>query len=253
MSLERNINDAPPPTTTRKSLCAANALYTAALMTVALFVLFVCVAVVIVVERRRVNARSANADRRREEPLSKEGAFRLLMHDRYLLLIGALVILLNWVNSSGEYLLDRALLVATSEASARGANPQEFVGAFKANYFAYYNAIGMVLQLFVVSRVLAVVGVRGALLVMPTFALVVVNTYLSVFANVRRPSSMPRRMTSRWRSRSTKSAAALATSTAVSTDRLASAACIAGASFTPSPRNPTTCPVFLSDSKMRSF
>src|SRR6266545_4313957 len=52
----------------------------------------------------------------------------------------------------------------------------------------------------------------------PRLALVVVSTYLRVFANVLLPSSMPRRITSRWRSRRTKSAASLATSTACSTE-----------------------------------
>ena len=83
------------------------------------------------------------------------------------------------------------------------------------------------------------------LIMLPRFALIVVSTYFSVFAKVLRPSSMPRRMTSRLRSSRTKSAASLATSTACSTERLVSAACMAGASFTPSPRKPTTCPIFL--------
>ena len=91
------------------------------------------------------------------------------------------------------------------------------------------------------------------LTMLPRLALVVVSMYLSVLANVLRPSSMPRRMTSRSRSSSTKSAASRATSTASSTDRLVSAACMAGASFTPSPRKPTTWPVFFSARMMRSF
>ena len=64
---------------------------------------------------------------------------------------------------------------------------------------------------------------------------------------------MPRRITSRSRSSSTKSAAWRATSTAPSTERLVSAACIAGASLMPSPRKPTTWPVFFSARMMRSF
>ena len=43
------------------------------------------------------------------------------------------------------------------------------------------------------------------LIMLPRFALIVVSTYFSVFAKVLRPSSMPRRMTSRLRSSSTKS------------------------------------------------
>src|SRR5262249_34210731 len=72
----------------------------------------------------------------------------------------------NWVNSSGEYLLDRVVVAASHET----ADPKQFIGASKADYFAWYNGIGVVLQLFVVSRVLRLGGVRKALLVMPVFA-----------------------------------------------------------------------------------
>ena len=48
----------------------------------------------------------------------------------------------------------------------------------------------------------------------PRFALVVVRTYFIVLAKVFRPSSIPRRITSRFRSSNTKSAASRATSTA---------------------------------------
>jgi AAA family ATP:ADP antiporter len=83
-----------------------------------------------------------------------------------------MAIFLNWVNSSGEYLLDRTLLVASKDAVAHGMNARTFVGAFKADYFVWYNAIGVALQLFAVARILKVVGVRRALFCLPGFALV---------------------------------------------------------------------------------
>ena len=83
-----------------------------------------------------------------------------------------MVVFLNWVNSSGEYLLDRTLLVAAQEAAAtRGVQPGEFIGAFKADYYGWYNLIGVVLELFAVSRILRLVGVQRALLALPAFAL----------------------------------------------------------------------------------
>lgn len=114
-------------------------------------------------------AKSAVAD---SEPLSKEGAFQLLFNDKYLMLIAGMVVFLNWVNSSGEYLLDRTLLVAASEVAAQGGRADVYVGAFKADYFGWYNLIGVLLQLFAVSRILKLVGVRNALLFMPCFALI---------------------------------------------------------------------------------
>jgi AAA family ATP:ADP antiporter len=104
-------------------------------------------------------------------PLSHEGALHLLLRDRYLLLIAAMIVLLNWVNSAGEYIFDRTVLAAVSDAKARGTSGEAFIGSVKADYFALYNLIGMLLQLFAVSRILTKLGVRNALLFLPAFAL----------------------------------------------------------------------------------
>jgi ATP:ADP antiporter, AAA family len=119
-----------------------------------------------------------------EVPLSSESPWHLLSHDRYLWLIASLVVLLNWVNSSGEYLLDRTVLVASKTASVP---PEQFIGDFKASYFAWYNGIGLILQLFLVSRIFKLVGIRRALLFMPMFALIAYGSavFLPVLATMR--------------------------------------------------------------------
>jgi AAA family ATP:ADP antiporter len=127
-----------------------------------------CVAIILWIERRSA-ATVHHVVVHEDQPLSDENAWHLLANDRYLWLIACLVVFLNWVNSSGEYLLDRTVVAAAQGMSP--ADAQHFVGHFKANYFAWYNGIGLVLELFVVSRVLRLVGVRRALLVMPIFAL----------------------------------------------------------------------------------
>jgi AAA family ATP:ADP antiporter len=45
-----------------------------------------------------------------------------------------------------------------------------FIGAFKADYYVWYNSLGVALELFAVSRILKLVGVRRALWFMPVFA-----------------------------------------------------------------------------------
>ncbi len=139
-------------------------------LAVAAVILTTCAALLMLAARKRLSPVEKASSVSDSAPLAEEGAFQLLLRDRYLLLISALVILLNWVNSSGEYLLDRTLLRTAHEL--RVANEQAFVGAFKADYFAWYNGIGLSLQLFGVSRVLKLVGVRRALFVLPGFALV---------------------------------------------------------------------------------
>lgn len=143
-----------------------------ALMGGAVLILLVCVAVIAWVERRAAAEPRKVEETHPDEPMSTEGAFHLLARDKYLLLIAGMAVVLNWVNSSGEYILDRTLLAAASEPLAPGVTRQTFIGAFKADYYAWYNVLGVVMQLFAVSRVLRYIGVRRALLFMPAFAFV---------------------------------------------------------------------------------
>jgi ATP:ADP antiporter, AAA family len=141
------------------------------LMFTAVGILVVCVGLIFWAGRTPPRA-AATGTPTTDQPLSAQGAFQLLAHDRYLMLIAGLVVLLNWVNSSGEYLLDRTLLVAAREASEHGVASEAYIGAFKADYFAWYNSLGLALQLFAVSRILRLVGVQNALFFLPAFALV---------------------------------------------------------------------------------
>ena len=142
------------------------------LMSVAVLILLVWVALIIWIERRAIlHARHDQVhDQATEEPLSEHSPWHLLAHDKYLLVIAGMVVFLNWVNSSGEYLLDRTLVIAAKDVAAHGGSSQMFIGAFKANYYTWYNSLGLALELFAVSRILAVIGVRRALWFMPLFA-----------------------------------------------------------------------------------
>jgi AAA family ATP:ADP antiporter len=110
-----------------------------------------------------------------EAPIGGKGAFALVLSDRYLLLIAALVLLLNWVNATGEYILSAIVQRAAEERIAAGTLTREgegaFIGGFYANYFQVVNVIGMALQLFLVSRIVKLVGVHVAVRVLPLVAL----------------------------------------------------------------------------------
>jgi AAA family ATP:ADP antiporter len=155
------------------------------LMGTAVVILLLCASLMMAAGRRPLSTAGREVATEAAAPLAQEGAFQLLFRDKYLLLIAGMVIFLNWVNSSGEYLLDRTLLVAARAAS--GTDPRVFVGTFKADYFAWYNMLGLILQLFGVSRILKLVGVRKALYVLPGFALLAYGSamFLPVLAVVR--------------------------------------------------------------------
>jgi AAA family ATP:ADP antiporter len=141
------------------------------LMGTAVVMLLGCVVLIRWIEHRARGNGVVHFDAKVEAPLADESPWSLLARDKYLWFIAGLVVLLNWVNSSGEYLLDRTVVAAAHDVAAHGGNATTFIGAFKANYYAWYNGIGLALQLFAVSRIFALVGVRAALFVMPIFAL----------------------------------------------------------------------------------
>jgi len=157
------------------------------LMGTAVVILLGCVGLILWIGRRSKTAPVRREEKPPEAPLATQGAWHVLAHDRYLILIAGLVVFLNWVNSSGEYLLDRTLVDAANAAAAEGASAKAYIGEFKADYYFWYNTIGLVLELFVVSRVFKLVGIRKALFVMPAFALLAYGSafFLPVLAVLR--------------------------------------------------------------------
>ena len=102
---------------------------------------------------------------------SGAGAFGLVLQSPYLLLIALMMMILNAVNTTGEYVLGRTLArVAQETAQRTGADPASVIGLFYAGYQGTVNLLALALQLFVVARVLKYLGVRTALLAMPVLA-----------------------------------------------------------------------------------
>jgi AAA family ATP:ADP antiporter len=140
-----------------------------AMMLGAAGVLVVCILLFWVVESRE-RASHQGAAKADEPPVIDGSLFGFLLHDKYLLLLAALTFLLNCVNTNGEYILDRTLLEAVESGAAGTTDPSAFIGAFKGEYFGWVNLIGVVLQLFAVSRILHLIGVRRALFILPAVA-----------------------------------------------------------------------------------
>jgi len=137
------------------------------LMLLAAALLVVCIGIT-----RVIHARAVIVQRAAEIPLKDTGVLEILFKDRYLLMIALLMVLLNLVNSTGEFLLDRfvtseAVRVAGDDLVGR----QAIIGQFKGVYFSYANTVSMLLQLFLVSRIFRYAGVGAALLILPAIAL----------------------------------------------------------------------------------
>jgi AAA family ATP:ADP antiporter len=118
-------------------------------------------------------------------------AFGLVLGNRYLLLIALLMLVLNWVNTTGEYILGRTVADAAARAvaagTAGGLDEKGFIGKFYSDFFSVVNVAGLLLQLFVVSRILKFAGVRIAIMILPFIALVGygVLAFVPILAAVR--------------------------------------------------------------------
>ena len=107
------------------------------------------------------------------EPLPRgAGGFGLVLRSPFLRGLAAMLVLLNLVNTIGEYILSRSVLGAAQLAAS--AHPVldvgAYIGAFYGRYFFWVNVVAVVLQAFVVSRVVKAFGVRGAVLALPVVA-----------------------------------------------------------------------------------
>lgn len=167
--------------------------YTAALlpmgafeiMLVAAVLLVVCVGLSWIVHRRApavavapletgARERITDANERRSAPIGGHtDAFKLVLRDRYLLLLAALTMIRNWVNTAGEYIIDRTLTVAAPEAVAAGsaASVEAFIKQYRGFFFGTVNLLELGIQLFLVSRILKYGGVRLALFILPIVSL----------------------------------------------------------------------------------
>jgi ATP:ADP antiporter, AAA family len=103
------------------------------------------------------------------KPLGAEGGFHLIFSQRYLLLIAVMILLLNVVNSTGEFLLGKLVTMDAAGLVDENARKQ-FIGAFYSDFYGYVNLLGFLLQTFVASRVFKYLGVRGAIFILPVIA-----------------------------------------------------------------------------------
>jgi AAA family ATP:ADP antiporter len=144
------------------------------LMLLSAAVLGLCIVASHIINRREVG-RQAEKAAVAQEPLGKDGGFKLVWKSRYLGLIAILILLLNVVNTTGEFLLGKLVVQAADQAIAVGVDEaalrQTFIGEFYGNFYSWVNLLALLFQLFLVSRIFKYIGVRGALFILPCIAL----------------------------------------------------------------------------------
>jgi AAA family ATP:ADP antiporter len=110
--------------------------------------------------------------------------FAMVFGTRYLLLMALLLLTINWVNTPGEYILGGIVKEHAQTMIAAGTAPglseEQIIGDFYAKYFTLANALGLLLQLFVVSRIIKHRGVALAVMILPALSFGVYNVLIFV-------------------------------------------------------------------------
>jgi ATP:ADP antiporter, AAA family len=145
------------------------------LLVTAAVLLVVCAFLVRLINRAVTREESKEAAARSEEKLERGNGFAMIFGNRYLLMIALLTLVLNVVNTSGEYLFGRYVVETAHETFGSGPENQaareQFIGSTYSRLFSTVNLVGFLLQMFVVSRLFAFLGVGRSLFIHPVVAL----------------------------------------------------------------------------------
>jgi len=117
------------------------------------------------------------------------GGLAMILHDQFLLLMAVLMVILNWINTTGEYILAEFVvnyaeqLVATDVTVVKG----EVIASFYSQFYFIVNALTLLIQMFAVGRIFRWIGVRGAVLALPIIAFIGYGliAFIPVFSIIR--------------------------------------------------------------------
>jgi AAA family ATP:ADP antiporter len=139
------------------------------MMYLAAFLLFVTAGLFPLVDRSAARQSQDKA----AAPLGRKSGFALVFASPYIRLIALLLVLLNVVNTTGEFILSHMVTGRADAlaAAAAGFDKKAFIGAFYGNYFLWVNVAALVLQGFVASRLVKYFGLAGVLFALPLIAL----------------------------------------------------------------------------------
>ncbi|HEY0634591.1 MAG TPA: hypothetical protein VGE00_04335 [Gammaproteobacteria bacterium] len=122
-----------------------------------------------------------------KEPVSLGGGFAVVMQSSYLRMVALFVVLLNLINSTGEFIFAKMVVQQAELAVATGVAKGVAIGEIYSDYFMWVNVLGLLFQAFLVSRLFRYVGVHWSLMVLPVIATIgyTVIAFFPIFSAVR--------------------------------------------------------------------
>jgi AAA family ATP:ADP antiporter len=152
------------------------------MMLISAAILLACLALTNIVHGREKNRASSRREQSAEQPLRREGGFKLVLSQKYLLLIGLLTLAVQLVNTNGNYILNDTLAqmarTAVADGTAGGLSEGQVIVSYMAGTDFWQNLLVVFIQFFLVSRIFKYLGVGGALFIMPMISF----TSYSLFA-----------------------------------------------------------------------
>ncbi len=135
------------------------------LMEIAAAILLLHLSLYRVVAHRMAKA----ANRPQAEPIKGGNGFGLILKSPYLRLVALFLVLLNLVNTLGEFILGQAAVANADRSLAMdpGFDKQAYLGAFYGRYFLFTNIAAILIQAFLVSRLAKRFDLTGVLLALP--------------------------------------------------------------------------------------
>ncbi|TQV71044.1 hypothetical protein FLL45_22215 [Aliikangiella marina] len=104
-----------------------------------------------------------------EEHISALEGFRLIFSKKYLIYVAAFVLLMNWINTTGEfifasYVKDTAAAIA---ATSPNLSEADLITRYYSTYYTWVSSLGFLLQTFLVARLFRWIGIKGSVLILP--------------------------------------------------------------------------------------
>jgi ATP:ADP antiporter, AAA family len=109
------------------------------------------------------------------DPADSRGGFTLVLSERYLLLIGLSVLLLNLINTTGDFVLADMVNMHAKAVAGQSTNAahiqQQTIAAFYGNFQTAVTTLTAFIQILVVARLFKVAGVSPLVLFLPAFVI----------------------------------------------------------------------------------
>ena len=116
------------------------------------------------------------------------GGFDVVFSSRYLTMIALFVVGLNIVTFTFDFILASMVTEqAAAIASSSGYTKETWIGSFYGDLYFWINIIGLLGQMFLVSRIFRTIGLMGALLLTPLVAVILFGllVFIPVFTLIR--------------------------------------------------------------------